>query len=486
MSLAPAGDSRVVALDGLRVGEMLAEGGEGQVFELPLKPHLVYKQYRRPQARPFLETLVSWPLAAFPGSDRTSPLLASRVLAASAWPDSVVVDARGQATGILVPRAPRRFAVRHRDGTTRLSSLSYLTADPGHRAVAYGLDLPAPCGPPRVGLVYALARLLQAFESGAPSVGHGDLSTKNVLWSLQRGPEVFVIDCDNCDLFDPAGVPLGEGSRRRAMTPNWDDPAVQGGSNPTVYTDRYSLALIFLRVVGAANFPVQARQRQAGVVTVEFPVPKAAYQDDVLGPNSPVWQLCGRGLSVTHPEGRPSAGEWAAALESILERSGSPDLAAAARAAQGCGDEQIQMVSGAAPVNGDLAVDSAADVVINPIRRDSTPEVRWTKLHAAPPPTTPWLRPYVMAGARYSGPQSPPPPLSSPSANPVAPQVFGHVRTAVLWWFGIHLTALRLVLSRDRRGERLRAVATCGAVDVAVAVVGFLVTAMIAAPILGI
>ncbi len=146
-----------------------------------------------------------------PGPSRSRDTdLAARLSAAAAWPASVVIDSDGGAAGLLMPRAPRRFALRHRDGTTRLASLSYLTADPAHREMAYGLSLPPDASPERLGLVYALARLLQAFELGAPSIGHGDLSTKNVLWSLQRGPEIFVIDCDNCERFDSDGRPLGE------------------------------------------------------------------------------------------------------------------------------------------------------------------------------------------------------------------------------------------------------------------------------------
>ena len=63
--------------------------------------------------------------------------------------------------------------------------------------------------------------MLDAFETANPLAGHGDLSTKNVLWSLQRGPEVFVLDCDNCERFGPDGRPLTTTGRRRAMTPNW-------------------------------------------------------------------------------------------------------------------------------------------------------------------------------------------------------------------------------------------------------------------------
>lgn len=197
MRAPPQAVGRTVGLDELRIGEPLAEGGEGRVFTLPLQPHLVLKSYRRPASRRFLEDLVGW------AGSIERPDLAARVSAAAAWPASVVVDSYGEAAGLLMPRAPRRFALRHRDGTTRLASLSYLTADPAHREMAYGLSLPPDASPERLGLVYALARLLQTFELGTPRVGHGDLSMKNVLWSLQRGPEIFVIDCDNSERFDP-------------------------------------------------------------------------------------------------------------------------------------------------------------------------------------------------------------------------------------------------------------------------------------------
>ena len=52
---------RVVRLDELRVGDLLAEGGEGRVFELPLQPHLVLKRYRRPAPREVLDEIVAWP-----------------------------------------------------------------------------------------------------------------------------------------------------------------------------------------------------------------------------------------------------------------------------------------------------------------------------------------------------------------------------------------------------------------------------------------
>ena len=145
------------------------------------------------------------------GRDRRAGAGRRGCAAATAWPaatsSTTTADPGASAAAGCCSRAPRRFALRHRDGTTRLATLSYLTADPAHRAVAYGLSLPPAVSPERLGLVYALARLLEAFERAEPLVGHGDLSTKNVLWSLQRGPEVFVLDCDNCERFDRNATP---------------------------------------------------------------------------------------------------------------------------------------------------------------------------------------------------------------------------------------------------------------------------------------
>ena len=142
----------------------------------------------------------------------------------SAWPVAVVVgDDPAVAVGTLLPRAPLEFWVRHRDGTNRLASLSYLANDPDRIAVAYGVMLPAPGAPERVALVYALARLLDAWQSGnggksgaggtlSPQVVHGDLSAKNVLWSLRPVPAVYVLDCDGASVTAAGAI---EPRRRR-------------------------------------------------------------------------------------------------------------------------------------------------------------------------------------------------------------------------------------------------------------------------------
>jgi hypothetical protein len=513
-----------VSIDELRVGGLLAEGGEGRVFELPLQPQLVFKSYRQPVPRAYLDDLVAWPAQIAPG-------LATRVRAAAAWPAATVVegpDSAGSAVrhpdpagrhrrapgagnagtlpggggaGVLLPRAPRRFAVRHRDGTTRLASLSYLTADPSHRAVAYGLALPPPVSPQRLGLVYALARLLQAFEDAVPAVSHGDLSTKNVLWSLQRGPEVFVLDCDNCERFAADGRPVKEVARRRPMTPNWEDPAVAPGTNPSVESDRYSLALIFLRVVGAANFPIQARQREAPSVTVDFAVPPAQFGDALLGPGAPLWDLCERGLSLD-PAGRPHPAAWVAALEAALDAFGAVDTMRSVWATQGGGEPAHP--APLPPRNGHNPV------TIRPVKAAPRPMPRWTVV-ASSVREGPWRRvapagPVAasLATVAPGRPTSPAAGLAGSSwppaspgttsgglgmmtpAPPVGRQALAYLAELVRWWLGLHRRTVVNLWSRQGRASGVRGVAVCLAVDAVGALIALFLVAMIVAPILSI
>jgi len=507
--------SGLVSSESLELGLLLAEGGEGRVYQLPLSPHLVYKRYRRPQPLDHLWELVAWP------SGLEAPLEA-RVRAGAAWPEAVVADSEEEALGLLLPRAPRRFGIRHRDGTTRLASLSYLTADPAHRAVAYGISLPPPASPERLGLVYALARLLEAFEGRDPTVAHGDLSTKNVLWSLSRGPEVFVIDVDSAERFDRSGNPLGPEGRRRAMTPNWDDPSVPPGQNPTPMSDRYSLALIFLRVVGAANFPIQARQRSGGEVEVEFAIPPAGLR--YLGPSSPIWQLCEAGLSLAHPAKRPPASCWAQALEELLVGSGHAEVVASVQANQALGAQARALGparlatsrtgwAGEAGGNGLRARGSSPsarvfsghpveDVSIAVVARQADEEVRWERVHGS---THPGSRGAALAGALgltgppglggqsgvvgslASGGSGGPGPLGMPKVR--LPGQVGPIRhglaVALGWWVGRHAGALRLLVKRGRRSQGVRAAAFCALVDLVVVAVAFFVTATMASGLLG-
>ena len=108
---------------------------------------------------------------------------------------------------------------------------------------------------------------------------------------------------------------------------------VPPGGDPTEGSDRYLLAITFLRVVGAAHFPLQSRQRSARLVNVDLELPRSWRKfPDMPG----LWELCERSLSLVNATDRPTPGQWAAQLEQLLGVLSSEPLAAAgARSAGG-------------------------------------------------------------------------------------------------------------------------------------------------------
>jgi hypothetical protein len=486
----------VVDRGALRIGPLLAEGGEGRVFEVAGEPGLLFKAYRTPAPVEPLAALVGWPDTV----RARDPELARRVATAAAWPSSVVTDDDGRAAGILLPRAPRRFSLRHRDGTVHLATLSYLTAAPGQRSAAYGLALPPPMSPERLGLVYALARLLEALQAASPAIGHGDLSTKNVLWSLERGPEIFLLDCDSAAAYDTsgpdgaAGDPIDGADRRRAMTPNWDDPAIPPGSNPTLASDRYSLALIFLRVAGAAHFPIQGRQRRGEPLRIDFEVAPVAARARSLDAAAPTWDLCERSLSVADPAARPSAGEWAAALEQVLDDLGAMGTVRAVWAAQGGGEP-----GPTPPMPSVGAARDGRDVRVVPTVAVARAQ-HWQRISARPVPRTPTVVPASRPGAPGLLGQPPGAPnpikaggmgrrtvseaLAAASAAPpvpvLAPAKEG-ARRALRAWLAMHARMARTLASPEHHLLGLFRLVGCIAVDIFLAIcLGFVVVMIIA------
>lgn len=481
----------------LRLGELLAEGGEGRVFEVAaggtgatrLGPALVYKQLRRPRPLDDLSLLCDLP-AVVAGRDEG---VCRRMLSSSAWPAAAVVEDNDAtlALGALMPRAPAPFWVRHRDGPSRLATLSYLAGDPDRMAVAYGVTLPQPGAPERVALVYALARLLDAWQGGAgPLVVHGDLSAKNVLWSLQPAPAVYVLDCDGAVIAEgyggttegpggasegPGGIGQGHGASDvaspgplRATTPNWDDPAVPPGRLPNGASDRYVLGLAFLRLVGAAHFPLQGRQRAHERVNVDLELPRSWRKfPDMPG----LWELCERSLSLVNAADRPTPAQWTEGLEDLLDVLGAGEMAVSARAAQG--DERPARLHGRGSVSPGAALRSPAvtrkpapDVVVRPVLRHRA-MATWQLIGAGP----------ALSGAggeHTSG-------LSGMAA--LTPRQMA--RRTLTTWAAAHGLAARLVRLPGRRLNGLRRLVGVLVLDVAAACVALFLVGMAVSPWIG-
>lgn len=472
-----------VSAQDLVVGQLLAEGGEGKVFEVRTAPVLrdgilgtgaafVYKELRQQREVLELAPTVSFLTAL----EAMEPGLAARVRASSAWPVALVVgEAPGVAVGCLMPRAPGCFWLRHRDGGPRLATLSYLASDPDRMAFAYGTVVPPPGAPPRVAVVYALARLLEAWQGtgvgsdalqgsvprdGLGRAVHGDLSAKNVLWSLDPVPAVYVLDCDGATVATaspsaPARMQAW-GRVARATTPNWDDPAVAPGVAPGLPSDRYLLGLAFLRVVGAAHFPLQARQRGGGKLNVDLELPHSWRRL----PDMPrLWGLCERSLSVVDIDGRPTPSEWAAGLEELLQEMGSADLAARVRASQG--DQRPSLGGGQfgdERGRSSPALVTVPDVEVRPVLRRRKLSA-WGLVGPAP-----GVQGQLGAGgATLAGHGRPRPGPGSVAVgtglaglgvgNPGLRQFVGRCAEA---WGAAHRLALRLMLSRGRRVDGFR------------------------------
>ena len=142
---------------------------------------------------------------------------------------------------------------------TRDGSVALLTIDrPAKRnamTAAMWAELPLPTDDERRVLAAGYVELFR--ELHRHDVVLGDVSMRNLLWTLSGGPGVFAIDCDG---FRVAGRPPAV---QPADTAGWVDPA--GPREITLDTDRYKLALLTLRVLLANHrvTPEDVRGSQA-------------------------------------------------------------------------------------------------------------------------------------------------------------------------------------------------------------------------------
>lgn len=263
-------------MDDVRLGDLgparpLSSGGQGAVYRLS-RPGLLLKLYHDTITvrGDELTRLITLP-RRFPPADRHA------VGRLTAWPAARVVD-RGRCVGLLMREAPSRFATTLA-GRRRLLELQFLLYRP--RPMWRELALPAADERRRLAVRYA--RLFQVLHDNGVLVG--DVSMRNLLWSVHGGPAVFALDCDS---FRIVGRPAAIG---RADTDGWADPAVRPGE-ATADTDRYKLALVVLRLL--------LGDHAAG--------PADHAVDDL---DRPLRVLAGRAV---RPGGRPPAGDWLAAL----------------------------------------------------------------------------------------------------------------------------------------------------------------------------
>lgn len=271
------------------IGQVGTPGAMGAVFKVDGRPPCLYKKYATPALHAArLDRLVAW-------RNQLSPQERDFLDAYCAWPLVTVTDA-GRTVGFLMRSAPTEFWVDML-GEEHTLELQHLI----HAAASEKLGIPLPSPGQRLALVRDLAEILAFFDNH--NIIYGDVSEKNVLWTVHKFPRIFLIDCDNARPIDIAGSDAGVAMARN---PSWRDPDLPENGLPDTNSDRYALAVFCYRVFYGY-----------------YPAPHgvtAALEDDrkrVLLPHSaPRLPQLERHLTsgLGAPAYRPTAADWISAI----------------------------------------------------------------------------------------------------------------------------------------------------------------------------
>lgn len=206
-------------------GEPFASGGVGRLYACD-DPSLVFKGYldvaKAPTAN-HLNRLVTIGRNVLlteqrqPGTTREASIN---------WPLDLIPGPAGRPIGVILPRIPAPCITP--DGTVRgLEAAILARANP-------------PGAQGRVALLIRMAEILAYLD--VVELVHGDISGKNLTWSLDSAPLMYLIDCDSLIPRDPAPT-LG------VTTPGWTDPRLveRHITAHDHHSDHYNLALAIYR-----------------------------------------------------------------------------------------------------------------------------------------------------------------------------------------------------------------------------------------------
>jgi hypothetical protein len=234
--------SRSVRINISQLGALsrLAAGGQGIVYAAPgvqmqYASSMVYKEYKATVVGD-LDVSVLEAMPTYLESLRFSDGM--ELLSRAAWPCRLVEDG-GIVKGFVMPaiRSEFFFDMRKVSGITRVpGEFQHLLNDESFLARRQ-IQL---SDRQRYELLAEMAGALALFHSHGIAVG--DMSPKNMLYSLTPAPKIFFIDCDAMRLQGRSVVPQAE-------TPDWDVRAANPGEElATPQSDSYKLALLALRL----------------------------------------------------------------------------------------------------------------------------------------------------------------------------------------------------------------------------------------------
>jgi serine/threonine protein kinase len=235
----PAKTRQVIERDRLGVLTKIGQGGQGVVYRAPnvktkFAASMVFKEYK-PQTRAGIDFTA---LSAMPAlvEDSLSYAQAERLVSIAAWPCALIENA-GESVGFVMPAIPDEFFIplkTVKGVSNTAAEFQHLLNHPTVLA-ARGIDID---DAQRYSLLREAASGLAFLHKHGVCVG--DISPKNMLFSLTPHPAVYFIDCDAMRINGVSALPQME-------TPDWEVPA--GEELATIYSDAYKLGLLALRLL---------------------------------------------------------------------------------------------------------------------------------------------------------------------------------------------------------------------------------------------
>jgi serine/threonine protein kinase len=230
-----------VAIERSKLGQLtkIGQGGQGVVYRAPnvntkFAASLVYKEYKAQTH----EEIDFGALAAMPDLVENSLSYddGERLVSMAAWPCAIVEDG-GTPTGFVMPEIPDQFfiSLTTLKGVSRNAAEFQHLLNPESVLDARGITID---DAQRYALLREVASGLMFLHSNGVCVG--DVSPKNLLFSLEPLEAVYFIDCDAMRINDVSALPQVE-------TPGWEVPP--GEELATVYSDTYKLGLLALRLL---------------------------------------------------------------------------------------------------------------------------------------------------------------------------------------------------------------------------------------------
>ena len=229
----------MIQRDRLGVLTKIGQGGQGVVYAAPnvktkFAASMVFKEYKA-QSRAGIDfgALAAMPVLV---EDSLPYAQAERLISIAAWP-CALVENDGTSTGFVMPAIPEEFFIP----LTTVKGVSSSTAEfqhlLNHPSVleARGITID---DTQRYSLLREAASALAFLHKHGVCVG--DISPKNLLFSLSPHEAVYFIDCDAVRIN-------GVSALRQVETPGWEVPS--GEELATIYSDTYKLGLLALRLL---------------------------------------------------------------------------------------------------------------------------------------------------------------------------------------------------------------------------------------------